>query len=502
VVRRLPVFFALVLALAACGHADAGSHAPLTGGANGPDAVLLRMAGSGGIARAYRWGSDSVLWSSPQRVSPVDRALAFDDAQGSLAFVNDKGVPARLDLRVGSYEAAATTALTALASADGWAIYGITPKHDVSRLTPSGTWTFKPDRQPRGLLPLPDGSLVLLNDDGKRHELERLHPPEARITETVSVPHADLLVRTQLGDRLYFIGDSGLAGVRTRDLTRTKNVRLRGQAVDAVATPSGDRIFVALQGKKSITIVNRFSEAVDGTIDVGSNVTALRMDTDGRYLLARVDGDDSVLVVAIGASRYIGAIHSQWRADLPLVGPDGEIAVLQGNDVVIVDAESHNERVRFLAGAADLWNLIRWNGFRPRAAGLDLPVQFAADTDTTTAAADSAHITAPTPAAIQAVMQPGLAPPEPAAPTPPRVVTGAPKHGTFTLSFAAMLSEDRAKVLAASITVDGHPVRVVPGVSDKTPIFRVVYGPFDTKEEAERAGKRTGLPYWVYEGAP
>ena len=50
--------------------------------------------------------------------------------------------------------------------------------------------------------------------------------------------------------------------------------------------------------------------------------------------------------------------------------------------------------------------------------------------------------------------------------------------------------------------MDGHPVRVVPGVSDRTPIYRVVYGPFDTKDDAERAGKRTGLPYWVYEGAP
>jgi cell division septation protein DedD len=70
------------------------------------------------------------------------------------------------------------------------------------------------------------------------------------------------------------------------------------------------------------------------------------------------------------------------------------------------------------------------------------------------------------------------------------------------LSFAALLSEARAKTLAASITVDGHPVRVVPGISDRVPVFRVIYGPFDTKEDADRAGRRTGLPYWVYEGAP
>lgn len=504
--------FLLVLAITACSRGSTGAHPPLSAGTNGPDAVLIRLAGGGGTAHAYRWGSDSILWSSPQRVPALSEVLMFDDTQGSLAYVDARGVPGRLDLRVGTAGAAATTALTGLVSADGWAVYGLTPKHDVSRLTPSGTWTFTPQQVPRSLLPLPDGSLVLLSDDGDRHELRRLHPPEPRVTETTSVPHATLIVRTDLGDRLYFIGDSGLAGVRTRDLTRTRTVWLPGQAVDAVATPSGDRIFVALKGRKSITVIDRFSEEIDGTIDLPGPATALRMDPDGRYLLARNVAGDSVRVVAIGTARAIGAIRSRWRVDLPLLGPDGGLAVLEDNDVVVVDAESHKERTRFLAGAADLWTLVRWNGFRPRAKGLDVPVSFDADSDSSVvagAAVDSARANARAsappaspPAATPASRPPDLAP-RPAEPVPPpRAIAGAPRHGTFTLSFAALLSEDRARTLAASITVDGHPVRVVPGVSDRTPIYRVVYGPFDTKEEAERAGKRTGLPYWVYEGAP
>jgi hypothetical protein len=494
----------LILALTACSRGSSGAHAPLAGGTNGPDAVLIRLVSSGGTARAYRWGSDSILWSSPQRVPALTHTLAFDDAQGSLAYVDARGVPGRLDLRVGSASAAATTALTGITSIDGWAIYGLTPKREVSRLTPSGTWTFAPEQQPRGLLPLPDGSLVLLTDVGNRHELRRLHPPEPRVTETASVPHADLLVRTDLGDRLYFLGDSGLAGVRTRDLARTRSVWLPGPALDAVATPSGDRIFVALKGKKSLTVVDRFSEEISGTIDIGTAATALRMDPDGRYLLARDPNGDSVHVIAIGTGRAIGVVRSQWRADLPLVGPDGGLALLQDNDVVVVDAESHKERTRFLAGAGDLWHLIRWNGFRPRAKGLDVPVSFDSDVDSTGGAGDSVRaaqpsnplISAPPPARVAIPVQPSPAPP--AAPA----IAGGAKRGTFTLSFAALLSEDRAKTLAASITVDGHPARVVPGISDGTPVYRVIYGPYDTKDEAERAGKRTGLPYWVYEGAP
>ena len=509
---RNPLPF-VVPALAACFACSGGStaaHAPLAGGTNGPDAVLVRLASGGGTARAYRWPSDSVLWSSPSKVPALTYTLAFDDAQGSLAYVDARGVPGRLDLRVGSAAAAATTALTGLTSVDGWAIYGLTPKHDVSRLTPSGTWTFTPEQQPRGLLPLPDGSLVLLTDKGNRHELRRLHPPEPRVTESTSVPHADLLVRTQIGDRLYFIGDSGLAGVRTRDLARTRTVWLPGEALDAVATPSGDRIFVALKGKKAITVVDRFAEEIAGTIDLPGAATALRMDPDGRYLLARNAAGDSVDIVAIGTSRLVGQARSKWRADLPLVGPDGGVALLQDEDVVIVDAETRKERTRFLAGAADVWSLVRWNGFRPRAKGLDVPVSFDADSDSTAAEPDSARaikppapqaplISAPPPARVGIPVTPAPAPAPAAAPGAP----SAPgKRGTFTLSFAALLSEERAKTLAASITVDGHPVRVVPGISDRTPVYRVVYGPFDTKEDAERAGKRTGLPYWVYEGAP
>ncbi|RFC41544.1 MAG: Cell division protein DedD (protein involved in septation), partial [Verrucomicrobia bacterium] len=92
---------------------------------------------------------------------------------------------------------------------------------------------------------------------------------------------------------------------------------------------------------------------------------------------------------------------------------------------------------------------------------------------------------------------PKPAPPKPVAPLPPT----AGQIG-WTLSFAALLNEQRAITMATSIRVDGKPVRVVPGTRDGTTIFRIVAGPFDTHDDAEKAGKRTGLPYWVYAGAP
>jgi cell division septation protein DedD len=78
--------------------------------------------------------------------------------------------------------------------------------------------------------------------------------------------------------------------------------------------------------------------------------------------------------------------------------------------------------------------------------------------------------------------------------------TSAPNG--FILSFAAFLTEDRARELAAKIHVGGETARVVPTARGSSTIYRVVLGPYLTKDEAERAGKESGHAYWVFEGLP
>lgn len=458
--------------------------------------MLVRLPISGGAARAYRWGRDSVLWTSTQPVPALSHLIAFDADQGAVAFVDARGIPGRLELRLGVAIPAANTAMTSLASADGWAVFGVNPKREVQRLTPSGNWTYGSALTPRLLLPQPDGSLVLLNDLGNRSMLRRMHPPEARITDTASVPKAAFVVPTALGDRIYFATDSGLAGVRVRDLTRTRTVALRGTAIDAVATPSGDRVFVAFAGEPTVVVVDRYEERVVQSINIGSPASALRMDPDGRYLLAQRDGHDSVSVISVAESRVVRVLATRWREDLPLVAPDGAILTLDDSSAIDVEPVSGKVRRRFQGGAADLWALIRWNGFRPRAKGLDEPVSF--DADSTESPAVAAADTVPN------IAPPVRAAPGSAAAPPPRdEPSTAPKPALgWTLSFAALLDEQRALTLAQSIRVDGKSVRVVAGTRDGIQIWRIVSGPFATRDDAERAGRRTGLPYWVYEDSP
>ena len=445
------------------------------------------------MARAYRWGRDSVIWMSTQPLPAVRSLLAFDAEQGSVVFVDDKGTPSRLELRLGTIVAAAKTPMTSLASADGWAIYGINPKREMERLTPSGNWSHPSAFTARQLLPQPDGSLVLMNDLGERTVLRRLHPPEARITDTASVPKAAFAVNTPLGDRIYFATDSGLAGVRVRDLTRTKTIDLGGPLRDAVPTPSGDRIFVALFGRAALAIIDRYDERISGRVELLGYPEFLRMDPDGRYLLAKLDSRDSVAVISVAESRVVRVLGTKWREDLPLVAPDGAVLTLQDDDALDVEPVSGRTRRKFVGGASDKWTLIRWNGFRPRAKGLDEPVMFESDSADSAAAVargDSAGVRNPIPTSVATVL--------PQTDTPIEERRNARSAG-WTLSFAALLDSTRARTMAQTIKVDGKPVRVISAVRDKVTIWRVLAGPFATKDEAEKAGRRTGLPFWVYE---
>jgi cell division septation protein DedD len=455
--------------------------------------VLVRIPSEGGTARAYRWGRDSVIWNSTQPVPAVKSLLAFDSEQGSIAFVDMKGAPNRLELRLGSVVAASTVPMSSLASADGWAIYGISPKREMQRLTPSGNWTHPSAFTARELLPQPDGSLVLMNDLGNRSVLRRLHPPEARITDTISVPKAAFAFSTPIGDRIYFATDSGLAGVRVRDLARTKTIELSGPARDAVPTPSGDRIFVASFGRAALDIIDRYEEKVTGRVDLNGYPQFLRMDPDGRFLLVKFDQHDSVAVVNVAEARVVRVVHTLWRADLPLVAPDGAILTLEGDDAIDVDPVTAKVRRRFAGGASDQWALIRWNGFRPRAKGLDEPVSFETDPADSLAAARSDSLGEPP-------FRPSAATVESPPPGGEPVTERRSSRSTgWTLSFAALLDEQRARTMATTIKVDGRPVRVISAMRDKVTIWRVLAGPFPTKDEAEAAGRKTGLPFWVYE---
>jgi hypothetical protein len=489
----------LALVLAACGSPDrpapADTHSALSANLrNGPDALVLRLPREGGLVRVHAYPAlDSVVWTSNQPAPPVDQVLGFDAEAGLAAFVDRAGTPGHIDFRLGDVRRAARkTKLTSAISADGYAVFGVTPDGSVMRYTPTGNWSFKPPRPARAAFPQPDGSLIVLAGAPREAVLWKVFPPETDLLDTAAVPDVQRTLRTQVGDRLYFaLEGGGLAGVRTRTLdVVVRDVPLQGPVEALVATPSGDRVYVLTKDTKGVRVYDRYRERIGATIELPGQPTDLRMDPVGRYLLVRAGDTDSAWVVALANDHLVGAVRSTWRRDLPFVGLDGSIVTAAGRDAAVVDGATLRVTRTIPGGGEDFWYPFRWAGFRQQESLAGPPAADSTRRDSSLVA-DTSIANAASSGAVRP--DSGAASTD----TAHRVATTG-----YIVSFAALLSEERARETAEQIRVEGEKPRVQPTPRDGSTIYRVVLGPYATRDQADRVGRASGQPYWVYEAQP
>ena len=492
--RRL-LLLALLCAACTKDRAAPDSTTPQIAEPRGPDPLLLRVPRGGGTGHVYLYPKlDSAVWTVDE-IPPLDHVLAFDQDAGTIAYVDAKGFPGRLDLRETDVAKASRAKLTSLSSANGSDIYGINSRGEIVRLNPTGgDWHFKPPVPARSVFAQPNGELIVTANKGAHTLVWRVRPPDDIVQDSAVLPLSGRGVRTQIGDRIYFAVDSGLVGVKAKDLSAVGAVQLESRVRALAPTPSGDRLYVATAADSGISIVDRYSGRIEMGVVLPAPPADLRMDALGRYLLARFPKTDSAWVIAIGTNRLVGAVPTRWETDLPVITPDGRLALLEAKDVTFVDPEKLDVQSTVAGGAKDFWYFFAWDGFRPRPQGLDQPVTFPGDSVPTDSLAASS--TAPT---------------TPGSPTIPGgtdiatagIPPGAKPPSTgFTVSFAALLTEDKAQQLANAIKVAGNSAHVVSTNTAGSPIFRVVMGPFATKEEAERIGRASRREYWIYEGSP
>lgn len=464
----------------------------------GPEAILLRLAGDGGLAEAYRWPAlDSAVWSSADPLPVVREILAFDDGGGLVALLDTAGHAVRLDLRTGRVRRG-ERALEHATSADGWSTFGMVEGR-VVRETPSGFWRG-PSRRADTLLATPSGEIILVRHSDVDSRFVRLRPPDSDVVDSVVLPRVTAAVRTVNGDRWYVQTAEGTIAIEARTFARSA-----APPADApralVVTPSGDRVITLSADGLEVDIWERYSGNVARTIKLAQSASALRMDPLGRFVLLRDELADTVRVMSIPLEGIVGALPGAWRDDLPLVAPDGTVLLLDEGDVVAREVRSGAERGRVAGGAADRGMMVRWDGFRPRDSRLDTPVEFARETPADSAAEAEAidSILAISARGISADSLIGAA----RADTTALVQDDSSAAASgYTLAFASLLSESRARALAGRIRVDGRPPRVVVGTRDGVSIYRVVSGPYPTREAAEEAGRRSGVSFWVFAGLP
>lgn len=488
-------FVLLALLLAACSsneRAAPDSTNVQVAENHGPEQLLLRVPRAGGTGRVYRYPNlDSAVWVVDE-VPSLEKVLGFDPDQGTIAFVDAKGYPGRIDLRETDIGKASRAKLTSLTSANGTDIYGINPKGEIVRLNPTGAdWHFKPPITARAVFAQPNGDLIITANRGAQTIVWKVHPPDDVVQDSVILPLSGRAVRTQVGDRIYFTVDSGLVGVKAKDLSPVGAIELPSRVRTLAPTPSGDRIYIATMADSSLSVVDRYSGSVQSGVTLPAPPLDLRMDALGRYLLAEFPKGDSAWVIEIGNNRLVGAVPTKWDTDLPAITPEGQLATLSGKDVILIDPAKLAAKSTITGGGKDFWYFFAWDGFKPRAQGLDQPVTFPSDSvaDSTTASSTASSTTPTNPAPDTTRRPPAVTPP-------------APATAGFMVSFAALLSEDKAQQMASTIKVGPNTAHVVSTSTAGSPIYRVVLGPFATREEADRVGRSSKRDYWIYEGSP
>jgi hypothetical protein len=446
--------------------------------------LLLRLPRTGGVARVTRYPDlDSVVWTANDAAAALNHVLGFDSEGGLVAASDARNHPLWFDLRTGSVTSPAKAETRELRTVDGSAVYAAGTDGAVVRFTPTGNWSYKTPQPATEVFPLSNGTVVVLGGRGTTATLWRMRPPANALLDTAKVERVSSGVSIPLGDEVFFTRGRAVVGLRGRTLDFSSPIEFDHPVVAVAATPSGDRLYVLTESSHRVDVVDRYQNRVTSKIELAGQARALRVDAFGHYLLVR-GPRDSVWVVAVGTDQVIATVRSAWSDDLPFVAPDGAIAVRDGSDVVFRDVASGKELQRAAGGATDFWYPFVWSGFRRRTAAAESTSVARPDSDTTT-------VKVPTPAA-ETTRTRAIAP----APAPDSTKLG------FTVSFAALLDESRAREQAAKITVNGRAARVITGIVSGTTVYRIVLGPFQTRDEAEQAGRASGQNFVIYAGTP
>lgn len=407
------------------------------------------MSVKGGAPRVYALpGLAEVSDALRGRLPPADAVVGVDAAQGLLYVRTAKQELLAFDLESGRSDTVATGVTAAVMGPDQ-TVYAVDAKHHVTDYSRRSrvAWPQALGAAPRALFGAGDERLIAVLG---------ANPPRL-VTATSDgaplsrpVPDAVDVSAARWGDVIALAADSGVFLTDPFDRRSPAFVPLPDHP-DAIAfSPSGHRIYVARKSALGLAVIDRFThQEIDG-IGLPAPASAIRLDPWGRWLLARSDAGDSAWVVDLPTKALVGSVATEWAADLPAISPDGTLLVRQGADVVAYRADSLTVVGRVAGGAADRWAATAWT---PRGRALGTPL----------AAADTG-------------------------------ITGDQFYVQVSISQNPSWSQEMAQQLSRA----GLSARVLPPASGDDG-YRVVLGPYGTREQAEDIGKKLGRPFWIYQ---
>lgn len=424
---------------------------------------LLRFPRTGGPVTAFL--PDSLIpagWSTPLPAPPLRLAIGADlDERLAYALDEDENLVA-IDLESRGIRRQLMPGVSAAVMGPDGSLYVARADRRIVRLvrrTPLEL-TDPLAGAPRAMYGTVSGQVVVVTPGSPRR---LLFASSERAVHEELLPEGSVAA-TYWGDLLAVAADTAIILYETSGDFRVRSARVTDRARDVTFSPSGHRIYVA-RDSRDVVVLDRYGLGQLPSIRLPGAPRAIRTDASGRWLLARPAESDSVWVVDLATGRPAASLPTAWASDLPLVAGAATLIARQGDDVVAWDLRSvPPKRLATLVGAGpDSWLAVGWV---PRDR---LPAAVAA-AESATVTQDSALVgeTSFTPA----------------------------DSVDIYVQVSTSQNPDWAEDLADRLRDEGVEATVLKPKGDQE-AYRVVIGPFQTREAAEETGRRLGRPYFI-----
>lgn len=418
-----------------------------------PSVTALRIPRDGGLARLYRVPSlDSAAWKAADALPPIATPIGADAEQGLVFVLDRKNNVVALDLDTRRVRTYLENVRYATLGPDG-ALYAVDTGSTVTQLVRRTPVRFRSKLQgkPTELHGTMEGAL-LARLGGNRPALEFLGSDQA--PTSTPVPEGQL-ASTFLGDLVAVAADTAVVLYSPQNKSKPRSIQVDGDARAVLFSPSGHRIYIA-RAAAPLLVLDRFEGTPLREIELPGPARALRSDMYGNWLLVQPQVGDSVWVIDVGTGKYLGSTAARWTDDLPAVAPPRTLLVRRGADLVALDLSpsGFTQLGRVNGGAADFWLPLAWHPAQEK----ELRIE-----------ADSAALAASD--------------------------TG-PARPTVYLQVSSSQNPTWANELSDKLSAAGLPASVLtPRRSGE--VFRVVLGPYATREQAEATGRKLGMPSFI-----
>ena len=416
--------------------------------------MAIRLPAKGGTPQLYRLPRltpvEGILRG---KLPPVERVVGLDAESEYLFVTTAKHELLALDLGSGRVDTVAVAVAQAALGPDG-TLYAVdTLRHviSLSRRT-RFAWPQPLTALPRDLFGATDQHLVGVIPQGRLLVAAADQPATVR-----PIAAGGDVAASRWGDLVAVASDSGVTFYDPLGRRDPGFIKLADAPRALAFSPSGHRIYVARRNVPGLAVLDRYDRKELDGVALPGPVAALRLDPLGRWLLARPAVGDSAWIVDLPIKRHTGIVPTEWQADLPAISPDGMLIYRHGKDVLSARPDSLTDIGKVVNGAADEWVLTSW---LPRGVPAS-PVASASG-----AGADTSGTSGP--------------------------------EGPLYVQVSTSQNPEWSGHLAEDLARAGLPARVLPPQHTDEG-YRVVLGPYPTREQAEATGRRLGRPFWIYQ---